>query len=81
MDENITPVNLTRTDLIGLSTETKPENQKNGTTFYEVDTGAFFIYYKGTWYEQGVENTNKSENISLEKQEIKEIKEDLEMEK
>lgn len=51
MDDS-TIVNLTKTDLIGLSTETKPSNQKDGTTFYEVDTGAFFIYYNGNWYEQ-----------------------------
>lgn len=41
-----------RKDLIGLSTETKPTDEADGTTFYEVDTGAFFIYYEGTWYEQ-----------------------------
>lgn len=41
-----------RKDLIGLSDETKPTDEVDGTTFYEVDTGAFFIYYDGTWYEQ-----------------------------
>lgn len=52
MDENVSPVNISRTDIIGLSTEEKPLNQQEGTTFYEVDAGVFFIYYKGTWYEQ-----------------------------
>lgn len=42
-----------RADLIGLSTEAKPqENVIDGTTFYEVDTTNFFIFYKGTWYNQ-----------------------------
>lgn len=52
MDEKVTPVILSRTDLVGLSTEEKPSTQVDGTTFYEVDTGVFFIYYKGTWYQQ-----------------------------
>ena len=52
MDEKVTPVTLSRTDIVGLSTEEKPNNQQDGTTFYEVDTGTFFIYYKGNWYEQ-----------------------------
>lgn len=41
-----------RKDLIGLSTETKPTNEVDGTTYYEVDTSKFFIIYNGTWYEQ-----------------------------
>lgn len=41
-----------RKDLIGLSTETKPTGEVDGTTFYEVDTSKFFIIYNGTWYEQ-----------------------------
>lgn len=41
-----------RIDLIGLSNETKPTNEVNGSTFYEVDTSKFFIIYNGTWYEQ-----------------------------
>lgn len=47
-----TKINLYRTDIIGLSSETKPSNQIDGTTFYEVDTMNFYIYYKGTWYLQ-----------------------------
>lgn len=42
----------TRFDYLGLSTDTKPENEVDGSTFYEVDTSAFFISYNGTWYEQ-----------------------------
>lgn len=43
----------TRYDYIGLSTEDKPsEKAVNGTTFYEVDTATFFIFYNGQWYEQ-----------------------------
>ncbi len=50
-----------KTDYIGLSTEDKPiENVVNGTTLYEVDTGNFYIYYKGTWYLQGEEQTASS---------------------
>lgn len=41
-----------RKDLIGLSTETKPTDEVDGTTYYEVDTSKFFIIYNGTWYEQ-----------------------------
>lgn len=42
-----------RADFLGLSTEEKPtENLVNGTSLYEVDTSKFFIWYKGTWYEQ-----------------------------
>lgn len=41
-----------RKDLIGLSSETKPTDEVDGTTFYEVDTSKFFIIYNGTWYEQ-----------------------------
>ena len=43
----------TRYDYIGLSTEDKPTGEAvSGSTFYEVDTGAFFIFYKDNWYEQ-----------------------------
>ena len=42
----------TRFDYLGLSTDSKPTNAVNGSTFYEVNTSAFFIYYNGTWYEQ-----------------------------
>lgn len=51
-----------RFDLLGLSSEWSeaiPEVMEDGTpvidgsTAYEVDTGKFYIFYKGTWYEQG----------------------------
>lgn len=43
----------TRFDFIGLSTEEKPtEKAVDGSTFYEVDTSKFYIYYKEQWYEQ-----------------------------
>lgn len=42
-----------RFDFIGLSTDSKPTAKAvDGSTFYEVDTSTFFIFYKGTWYEQ-----------------------------
>ena len=41
-----------RKDFIGLSTEEKPNNNIDGDTFYEVDTGKFYIMYKNQWYEQ-----------------------------
>lgn len=50
--EKITPINLTKTHIVGLSTEEKPINQHDGTTFLEVDTCKLFIYYKNFWYEQ-----------------------------
>ena len=41
-------------DMLGLSTESKPTTGVvDGTTFYEVDTTDFYIFYKGTWYLQG----------------------------
>lgn len=44
---------INNTDYIGLSTETKDtENIANGSTFWEVDTSKFFIFYNGVWYEQ-----------------------------
>ena len=41
-----------RKDFIGLSTESKPTDVIDGTTFYEVDTSTLYIYYAGTWYKQ-----------------------------
>lgn len=41
-----------RYDYLLLSSETKPEAATNGSTCYEVDTGKFYIAYKGTWYDQ-----------------------------
>ena len=41
-----------RSDYLGLSTEEKPVPEADGTTYYEVDTSSFFIWYKGSWYEQ-----------------------------
>lgn len=32
---------------------------QDGSTAYEVDTGKFYIFYKGTWYEQGAEETQE----------------------
>lgn len=43
----------TRYDYLRLSTEGKPTSEAvNGSTLYEVDTGAFYIFYNGQWYEQ-----------------------------
>jgi hypothetical protein len=59
-----------RFDLLGLSSEWSggiPEVMEDGTpvldgsTAYEVDTGKFYIYYKGEWYEQGAETTPAEE--------------------
>lgn len=58
-------INLYKADLIGLSTESKPTNQIDGTTYYEVDTMVLYIYYKGTWYKQEEtteENSNEDNN-------------------
>ena len=45
-------INLYSANIIGLSTEEKPSDQLDGTTFYEVDTMKLYIYYKGEWYLQ-----------------------------
>lgn len=42
-------------NFLGLSSETKPmagEKVIDGSTFYECDTGNFYIFYDGTWYKQ-----------------------------
>ena len=46
---------IARNDYLGLSTEAKPSPVVDGTTFFEVDTEKFYIYYKGEWYEMGAE--------------------------
>ena len=48
-----------RCDLIGLSSEDKPEYATSGTTFYEVDTQKLYIMYEGTWYLQGEEESDE----------------------
>lgn len=42
----------TRYDYLKLSTEEKPTDAVDGSTLYEVDSGAFYIFYNGQWYEQ-----------------------------
>ena len=37
---------------VGLSTDTKPTDLPNGTTFLEVNTKKIYVIYNGTWYEQ-----------------------------
>ena len=48
-------------DLVGLSTEAKPTNLKDGSTYFEVDTSDLYIFYKGTWYKQGEDEEETSE--------------------
>ena len=55
-------INLYKSDLIGLSSESKPTNQINGTTYYEVDTMKFYIYYKGEWYLQAESDDTDNED-------------------
>lgn len=58
---------LYRTDIVGLSTEEKPiKGLENGATFYCVDNGELYVFYKGTWYlQEFVEPNNESKGISL----------------
>lgn len=59
---------LYRTDIVGLSTEQKPmKGLENGATYYCVDNGDLYIFYKGQWYlQEFVEpNENESKSISL----------------
>lgn len=37
-------------EYIGLSTDTKPTDCPEGSTFYCVDTLEYFIFVGGTWY-------------------------------
>lgn len=39
-------------DFVGLSSEIKPTDVKNGSTFLEVDTSNYYIFYEGIWYKQ-----------------------------
>lgn len=55
-----------RVDTLKLSSESMPIAEHDGTTCYEVDTGKFYIYYKGEWYEQGAEETPAEETPSEE---------------
>lgn len=34
---------------IGLSTDTKPENVAEGSTYHAVDTGEYWVYHNFTW--------------------------------
>ena len=62
-----------RLDIVILSTETKPtENLKNGSTLYEVDTAKLYVWYKGSWYDEGgnevvEENTETNDSNRLVK--------------
>lgn len=38
------------TDWIGLSSETKPAQTPDGSTYLEVDTDMYYIKYGDTWY-------------------------------
>lgn len=60
-------INLYKADLIGLSNETKPTNQIDGTTFYCVDTMQLYISYKGTWYLQDENAESSNSNNSNER--------------
>jgi hypothetical protein len=55
-----------RVDTLKLSTESMPVAEADGTTCYEVDTGKFYIYYKGQWYEQGAEETTANDTKETE---------------
>lgn len=33
----------------GLSTDVKPENPPEGSTYHAVDTGEEFVFFDGTW--------------------------------
>lgn len=63
-----------RLDIVGLSTEEKPQTGiEDGTTYYTVDTQELYIYYKGTWYNQEPEaknnNSREIENLEIKKEE------------
>lgn len=52
-------INHFRVDTLKLADEAMPDAVGDGVTCYEVDTGKFYIYYKGEWYLQGeTEPTN-----------------------
>ena len=50
----ITPVGSQEIKLRGLSTDTKPTNVANGSGFYEMDTGTYYLWDEenATWREQ-----------------------------
>lgn len=59
-----------RFDYLRLSSEDKPEPVVDGSSLYEVDTQKLYIYYKGTWYLQGEDVTENSNERTLEKIEV-----------
>lgn len=70
-----------RVDTLKLSTESMPVAEADGTTCYEVDTGKFYIYYKGEWYEQGAEETSVDDSEVTEESNAKNIEEPIEITK
>ncbi|MCF0126450.1 MAG: hypothetical protein HUJ68_12000 [Clostridia bacterium] len=44
------PVKSEIKEMIGFSTDDKPTNVGDGSTFLEVDTSEVFIYLEGTWH-------------------------------
>ena len=50
----ITPVGSQEIKLRGLSTDTKPMNVANGSSFYEIDTQKYYMFDETnqTWREQ-----------------------------
>lgn len=44
-----------RVDLLGTSEDNKPFDVPNGSSFYEVDTFKFYIFWEGVWIEQNTE--------------------------
>ena len=57
--DSINKITRFRVDLLGLSTDTKPTDVPNGSTFIEVDTSKYYIFWLGDWYEQNAEETNE----------------------
>ena len=57
--DSITKIKRFRVDLLGLSTDTKPTDVPNGSTFIEVDTSKYYIFWLGDWYEQNAETQNE----------------------
>ena len=46
---NLNAVDIVTNDYIGLSSDSKPENVAEGSTFHAVDTGEHWVYHDLMW--------------------------------
>lgn len=60
--DSVNKITRFRVDLLGLSEDTKPTDVPNGSSFYEVDTFKFYLFWEGDWYEQNAETSEDEQS-------------------